>query len=275
MNEMTARKGISGSTLKLIAITAMLLDHIGAAVVERLMMAAGYLEAAMGSQAAFAAWSSEHGMLVMADLCLRYIGRIAFPIFCFLLVEGFQRTRDVKKYALRLGLFALVSEVPFDLTFRGQLLEFGYQNVFFTLFLGLLTMIAVEWIGKQSFHILMKGVLDIAVLAAGVAAAEVLRTDYAGCGVLCIMAMYIFRQKRGLQVIAGLLALLGGSYLLMGGIGMVLTEITAVFGFLLIYRYNGERGIKLKYVFYLFYPVHLIILYGICVIMGIQGIVIS
>ena len=274
MNEMTARRGITGSTLKLIAITAMLIDHIGAAVVERMMMASGYMEAAMESQAALTAWIGEHGMLAMTDMGMRYIGRIAFPIFCFLLVEGFQRTRDVRKYALRLGLFALISEVPFDLTFSGQLLEFRYQNVFFTLFLGLLAMMAADWVRKQNLHFLVTAALDIGVLAAGIAAAEFLRTDYAGSGVLCIMAMYFFRQRRGWQVLAGLAALLAGCYVLLGGLGMVISEITAVFGFLLIYRYNGERGIRLKYVFYAFYPVHLLILYGICMLMGIQGIVI-
>lgn len=272
MNETVAGRGITGSTLKLIAIVAMLVDHIGAAIVERIMIVNGYLEAAYTSQAAFGAWMAEHRLLCTTDLVMRAAGRIAFPIFCFLLVEGFQRTRDVKKYALRLGLFALISEVPFDLAFRSQVLEFRQQNVFFTLFLGLLVMIAFDRIRRSDLHVIVKVVLDAAALAGGILAADMLQTDYHGFGVLCIVMLYLFRENRRWQAAAGIVTILAGSYLMMGGLNAMFSEMAAVIGFLPIYFYNGRRGLRMKYVFYLFYPVHLLILYGLCTLMGLQAV---
>ena len=101
--------GLSSFALKCIALITMIIDHVGAIL---------YPEARV----------------------LRIIGRIAFPIYAFLVAEGFYHTKNVKKYMLRLLLFALVSEIPFDLALTGQILEFGHQNVFFTLFAGLLLM---------------------------------------------------------------------------------------------------------------------------------------
>lgn len=143
------RKGISGSTIKIIAVTAMLLDHVGAVILERMFVARGFWNA-MGSQnmADIAGWMLENGGLYFTYMVLRLIGRLGFPIFCFLLVEGFQRTRNVKKYALRLGMFALISEIPFNLALSGKLSAPGYQNVYFTLFLGLAVLCAFGYFGK-------------------------------------------------------------------------------------------------------------------------------
>lgn len=130
---MKERKGISGSTLKIIAIITMLIDHIGAGVLGRLLVVRGMNEAADLN-----AWIDANSTLVITYQMMRFVGRLAFPIFCFLLIEGFEHTHDVKKYALRLLSFCLVSEIPFDLLFNGKILESGYQNVFFTLFIGLM-----------------------------------------------------------------------------------------------------------------------------------------
>ena len=131
---MENKKGISGSTLKMIAIVTMVIDHIGAAVLARLLMVNGLGELDQTNADAIMLWLSANGALYWTYTIMRMIGRVAFPIFCFLLVEGFLHTHDVKKYAMRLGLFALISEIPFDLAFSSKILEFNYQNVFFTLF---------------------------------------------------------------------------------------------------------------------------------------------
>ena len=100
--------GLSGSTLKLIAIVTMFIDHLGVV-----------------------AFETQISNYMVPYYIMRLIGRLAFPIFCFLLVEGFFHTRDVKKYALRLLVFAFISEIPFDLAFNRQLFYWRHQNVFF------------------------------------------------------------------------------------------------------------------------------------------------
>lgn len=241
------RKGPSGSTLKLIAIITMLIDHVAAAVLMRFLKTRG--STVDGS---LISGLIESGMLQQIYDTMRGVGRIAFPIFCFLLVEGFEHTRDRKKYALRLGLFALLSEIPFDLAFSGCVLEFHYQNVFFTLFLGLLTMMAYRWTEEQTrWDAFPRTLLLMIEVLVGMGAAELLSTDYGGRGVWCIMMLYLFRKKRVWQVVAGCLAFFWW-------------ELPAVIAFLPIALYNGKRGWNVKYFFYFFYPVHLLLLYLIC-----------
>ena len=166
---MKERKGISGSTLKIIAIITMLIDHIGAGVLGRLLVVRGMNEAADLN-----AWIDANSTLVITYQMMRFVGRLAFPIFCFLLIEGFEHTHDVKKYALRLLSFCLVSEIPFDLLFNGKILEFGYQNVFFTLFIGLMVMWGFQVVENQErFAKFKKVIFDAGILAAGILAAEI------------------------------------------------------------------------------------------------------
>ena len=178
---MEKKKGISGSTLKMIAIVTMLIDHIGAAVLARLLMVNGLGELDQTNTDAIMQWLSANGALYWMYTVMRMIGRVAFPIFCFLLVEGFLHTHDVKKYAMRLGLFALISEIPFDLAFSSKILEFNYQNVFFTLFIGLLTMIAYRAVEeKEEWNQALKVILYILIVAAG--RAGVVTKDYVAPG---------------------------------------------------------------------------------------------
>lgn len=237
------QRGLSGSSLKLIAIITMFIDHVGAAVISRMLMDGG------GS-----------GALYQVYFAMRNIGRIAFPIFCFLLVEGFEHTRDRKKYALRLFVFALISEIPFDLAFSGKVLEFGYQNVFFTLLIGLLTIMAFHEVEeKADWHPLLRSTALLAVVFAGMGTAYLLKTDYAARGVMCILVLYLFRRTRGLQILAGCLAFFWW-------------ELPALVAFIPIAFYNGRRGWNIKYLFYLFYPVHLLLLYLVCLYLGIAGV---
>lgn len=259
INHTNDKPGISGSTLKLIALVTMLVDHIGAVVLIRMILD----NMTRSGTAGLVPYDTLYQLYNIS----RGIGRLAFPIFCFLLVEGFQRTGNRLKYALRLGIFALISEIPFDLALSSKVLEFSYQNVFFTLLIGLLTMMVADAVDKmpektesetvRSIMGILKYPIELAVMAAGMLAADLLHTDYDYKGVLCIMVLYFFRWNKLSQCMAGFCAFLW--------------ERIAPLSFLIVGFYNGKRGLKLKIVFYLFYPLHLLILYGICVALGIHG----
>ncbi len=206
--------GLSTFQLKWIAIITMLIDHIGA-------------------------------VLFPYELGYRIIGRIAFPVFCFLIVEGFSHTRDVRRYMVRLGIFALISELPYDLAFHGEMVYAEGQNVFFTLLLGVLMMYMMSLCSAVPLKAM--AAVSIAVLA------EVLNTDYSARGILLILIYYIFREKRVISLPAG--ALWNFSY----GWGMV--QCCGVLATPFLAFYNGKRGPKIKYFFYVFYPAHLLVLY--------------
>lgn len=243
------KKGISGSTLKLIAIIAMFIDHTGAIIIERMLMGA----MAEGTNLTMLA------KLGTLDMVLRLTGRLGFPIFCYLLIEGFQYTKNVWKYAGRLFLFALVSEVPFDLGFTGSPFYPEYQNVFFTLFIGLLVMIGFRLTEERTEgNRVLRVLLSLLILAAGAGAAQLLKTDYAAVGVLTIAVMYLCRRKKMLE--AGL----GCAVLTV----MNPIEITAFFVMIPVYMYNGKRGWNIKWFFYAFYPLHILLLYGIACALG-------
>lgn len=263
-------QGLSGSTLKLFAVVTMLIDHIGAAVVMRMLSARGFMEIARaGDIGMLITWLNEgdHMSMLIIYTVLRQIGRIAFPIYCFMLIEGLQRTRNVWKYAGRLGVFALISEIPFDLAFNGKMLEFGYQNVFFTLTIALMAMIALEKIagrnwcaGAVSKDTAVKVVLSTIVTAAAAGLAHLLQTDYGARGILCILLMYFLRRTKWVELLAGYIAFV-----------LMLGEIFAFPAFIALLFYRGRKGFSLKYFFYGFYPLHLLLLYLTCVLLGIVG----
>lgn len=215
MNQWWSIQCLDSFQLKCIAIVSMALDHTGA-------------------------------VLYPSQIWLRCLGRIAFPIFCFLIVEGFFHTHDVRRYMGRLGVFALISEIPYDLAFRGVPLEYAHQNVFFTLLIGIGMMVLLErnreWPVKAVILLLA---MWLAVL---------IRSDYNFRGVLLIFVFYIFHESRWLAVTAG-----GFWNFLYQGV----IQKYGVLSVLPLALYNGERGRKMKYFFYIFYPAHLLLLYGI------------
>ena len=134
MTALSPRRTFSGTALKTIACITMLVDHIGASCIEAGILTPG-LDAGTLSQDALSAYP-----LYRLDMVLRFTGRLAFPLFCFLLVEGFVHTHNVKGYLGRLVLFGILSEVPFDLAFFRTPFYPGAQNVYWTLALGVLAM---------------------------------------------------------------------------------------------------------------------------------------
>lgn len=235
-------RGISSSTLKLIAVFSMLIDHTAAVLVWNPLNP----NATTLVQDMVAGWNVPW----LIYLFMRYpIGRLAFPIYCFLLVEGFIHTKNIKKYAMRMLLFAFLSEVPFDLAFYGSAWEISGQNVFFTLFFAMIAMAGIQFAERKFQNLwLMRGsqLLFVAVVCM---AANGFCCDYGAKGVLMVVILYLCRYHRPTQMLAGCIAFAW--------------EITAPLAFIPISRYNGKRGLRLKYFFYAFYPVHLLILYGI------------
>ena len=220
---MEKTKGLTANSLKLIAVITMLIDHAGAALVWQLV-------------------KQQDTIYVMYRI-MRYIGRIAFPIYCFFIVEGLLHTRSVKKYIARLAVFAVISEIPFDYALMGRF-TIQYQNVFFTLTLGLACIWGFQELEKRMQEGFIQTILKVAVLAATYGAAELLHTDYGGFGVAMIAILYLLRKKKLMQCVTGAI---GFSW-----------EITAPLAFVLLYFYNGEKGKQMnKYFFYAFYPVHL------------------
>lgn len=212
------KKGIDSFTLKMIGIVTMLIDHVGA-------------------------------ILFPQFLFFRIIGRISFPIFTYTLVEGFMHTHDVKKYMTRLGILALVSEIPFDLAFSGTIWNAQSQNVFFTLFLGVFMLYLV--LKVPNVIIRFGCVLGLLLLS------EFLHADYSSMGLLMIYWFYQYRDNKVMKVL-GIAAI---NLLLMGGV-----QIYAILALIPIMLHNGKQGIRCKKFFYGFYSVHLFVLYLISLI---------
>lgn len=236
------KSSLSGSGLKWVALASMFLDHLGAILVWPQVEAEPTLV----------------GMT--AYLLLRTVGRLAFPIFCFLLVEGGLHTHSRNAYALRLGAFALLSEVPYDWALQGEdLVDWSGQNVFFTLLLGLLGLWACEEIARR-WPGAGGRLVQIGTMTALCVAAELLAADYGAFGVALVGALYWGLRWPGLgqrwhQVLLG-----SGVILAYCGMEDNWIEGYAILGLLLLFAYDGTRGGRQKYFFYFFYPGHLLLL---------------
>lgn len=251
---MEEKRGISGSSLKIIALISMLIDHTAAVLLGKVLLTMGITSVGDYSPSYIAGLFETEGTLVgmtylAYQIMRRVIGRIAFPIFCFLLVEGFQWTRDKKKYMLRLFVFALLSEVPFDLAFHGMAWYPEGQNVFITLLLGFLLMTGFSLLEEKKRGSWMEIVGKIAVFIVVAALSELCQCDYGAKGVMVIAILYLFRKNKTEQIVAGCVAFYW--------------KIMAMIAFIPIAFYKGRRGLQLKYLFYFFYPVHLLVLYAI------------
>ena len=238
------RRGISQETLKLIACITMLIDHIGATLVVR------HMQSNPGA---------DPEMMNVYNI-MRIIGRIAFPIYCFLLVEGVHRTRDSKKYGMQLFIGMLLSETPFDLafSFRGRMFfDWTSNSVMVTLLLGFLMIEAMKR---------LEGFRRIVVILPFYVAAELLHTDYAGMGILLIA---VFALTRGVSH-EKLLCTLGAALVLCSGgrdmqiLGIwISTESFALLSLIPIFCYDGRKlthSKAVQWAFYLFYPVHIALL---------------
>lgn len=232
---------LSASTLKIIAIVAMIIDHTC------------YL------------FFPQH-------LWMSRIGRIAFPIFAFLLVEGFYKTKNINKYIFRLFIFALISEIPFNLAFSMTWFNPHHNNVMWTLLIGLITMKFLDMAKKQK-NLVNRVLLIVIVTLLSLVISGYASIDYGYKGVLMILLFYTYREFTFANMLMQLIGMIIINYFIMGGFAyyldifgypiQVVHQSFALFALPLIWMYRGRQGIKSKFFqlfSYWFYPVHLIIL---------------
>lgn len=234
------KRGISQEGLKLIACITMLIDHVGATLVYRACL--------------------ENFNMTLFYLYdgMRLIGRVAFPIFCFLLVEGTHYTRNPKKYAARLAVGAVLSEIPFDIAFFGGL-TMRHSSVMVTLLLGFGMLQAIKKV---------EGFWKTGVILPFYVAAELLGTDYGGRGIAIIAMLALTRgvKYEKLLRLAFLPVLLWFGATISWGRITVPMEIFAMVGLPLMLAYRGRKVTGSKAVqwgFYLFYPIHIAVLCGL------------
>ena len=233
------RYGLDSTALRLLAILFMVLDHLWATVVP-------------------------------GNLWLTCVGRLAFPIFAFQLCEGYRHTGDFRRYRRRLLVFALLSEIPFNLFYAGSVIFPFHQNVLFTLLLGLLAMRQADMLRREEG--IKKKSLRCLVLLLILAGGVVLFPDYGLMGVMTVLCFFVFRDHRLFQLAAmavlNIFAFKGQTIPV--SLGALAFDFPiqgfALLALPLIWLYNGEKGPGgkgLRLFWYIFYPLHMLALYFI------------
>lgn len=233
---------ISSFTLHIIAMFTMVLDHAWATVVS-------------GNQ-----W-------------MNYVGRLTFPIFAFMTVEGYFHTKDFKKYITRLLIFAVISEIPFNLMNSGSLIDPFHQNVLWTFIIALFCVNQIDKIRNGSGKLVKKIVLMALIMVAGALIGTIAMVDYFGAGVLSVFVFYFFRGrdwKNMLGQFAGMYIInfvmlqnMDIPFMLFGHEFFFPTQGFAIFALIPIWLYRGKQGPHnkvIQYIYYAFYPVHILIL---------------
>ena len=236
--------GLAGSTLKIIALAAMFLDHYAWAVIDGILVKAN-----VATFPSFALPSASASLLILwvFSILFHLLGRITIPLMLFFISEGLTYTQNVYKYGARFLLFAIISEIPFDLAFYGKVFYPNAQNVFFTLFLSFAAMYSIRKYGGE------KPLAAVATVAFCLAAAYLIKCDYSYRGVLAGCVIELLREKKTRAYFGGAAVLTASR----------LCELTTFLALPLVYFYNGKRGMKLKFLFWIFYPAHLLLLFAL------------
>ncbi|MBQ4100172.1 MAG: conjugal transfer protein TraX [Oscillospiraceae bacterium] len=209
---------------------------------------------------------------------LNSIGRIAFPIFAFLVVEGYFHSKNLKKYLLRLLVFAIISEIPFNFMISGRWVYPLHQNVLVTFFISLLLIMLNEKVKTR--HILLRLLAGIVSLILAVVLGIVTFCDYYHAGVLTVLVFYFFKERRWWCYICQFICLYFINVNLLGGIGydvvlfgktfFIARQSFALLALIPIWLYNGKQGYYnkiLQYSYYIFYPLHIAVLAVIMIVL--------
>jgi hypothetical protein len=227
MKEARKYQILDGTMLKIIAMISMVFDHVG-------------------------------DMFFPGILWPRMLGRLAMPLFSFCIAEGYIHTRDKNKYLMRMGIFALISEIPFDLAFSGRI-GLEHQNIMVTYFLSIVALRLFDMIrgeknaesGKYSVPMTILGWVIIFTFAG---LAVIIKADYTVFAVISVCIFYVAKDIH---------------FALRSGVGVAFLALSRTMGyycttglsFIPLVLYNGKKGKGLKWLFYAFYPVHLLVLY--------------
>lgn len=240
--------GFSHNFLTVVAMLSMFLDHAALTLIRN-----GKLYGFDVDLYNNAIMLEDAKLWIVLYNVMRIIGRLAFPIFAFLIVEGFRKTSNLFKYILRLLLLALISEIPYDLMVFNEFLTvrcFTIQNVVFTYVIALLMLTCIRLSSG------LPSLLSVFIAALAVVLAKLLRTDYAIEGILLIYIFYIFRADLNIKCILALIITFLMSIEHYYG--------TAIFSVFFIYFYDGKKGyVDIGRVAYIFYPLHMLLLYGV------------
>lgn len=218
----------SGAQLKYIAFLSMLADHVNKALIYPFL--------------------SGEGILQRISDAFDILGRIAFPLFAFFLVEGFFKTGNRKKYLASLLIFGIISEIPFDMALLGVFFEPNSNNIMFTLALMLITIWTIDILKEKMQNMSKYTWYPVSFVIVGIMCiiSMVTGLDYEYHAIMIGYLFYIFYNKRVFAIFLGYLA--------------IFKEVWSLLGFSLILTYNEKRGKQNKLFNYCFYPVHLLIL---------------
>lgn len=237
---------VSPDGLKLFACLMMLLYDAGTAVVENAVIGVGNytqaeLSAAMEADAQLMTWTT-------VDAACKLLGSLALPLYAYLLVEGFLHTESYRNYLLRVAGFALISEIPYNLAIQGSVFDFSSQNALVSVAICLLLLYFLSMVKeKKGFF---GAVLKLLLVLCGVAWVTLFRAQHGLCMVLLAAIFYLFHDKIGVKTVLGIL--------------VSLLYTTAPLAFYGIYCCSEERTDRFpKYAYYIFYPAHLLVLWGI------------
>ena len=218
----------SGAQLKYIAFLSMLADHVNKALIYPFL--------------------SGEGILQRISDAFDILGRIAFPLFAFFLVEGFFKTGNRKKYLASLLIFGIISEIPFDMALLGVFFEPNSNNIMFTLALMLITIWTIDILKEKMQNMSKYTWYPVSFVIVGIMCiiSMVTGLDYEYHAIMIGYLFYIFYNKRVFAIFLGYLA--------------IFKEVWSLLGFSLILTYNEKRGKQNKLFNYCFYPVHLLII---------------
>lgn len=213
------------------------------------------------------------GTIVPGNDWLTCIGRLSYPIFAFMIVEGYFHTKNLKKYVLRMLIFALISEIPFNLAVGGAFFNPVHQNVLWTFLIAIGVMWLNDRVKQKGCRLWLRILTAVGTVGVGALVGLLTMVDYYHVGVLTVLVFYFFRGRKWWCYLCQLACMIYLNFAMLGGFGYVfevfgrevffVRQGLAVLALIPIWLYRGKQGYYnkvMKYIYYGFYPAHLLLL---------------